>query len=102
MKWSICNATAPGAAGERSLFSVDAPNVIIETVKPAEDGSGDLILRLYESKRMATCCVLTTSLPVAAAEQTNMLEEAEAELPCEHGEIPLKFRAFEVKTLRLS
>jgi len=92
----------PGAAGERSLFQVDAPNVIIETVKPAEDGSGDLILRLYESKRMATCCVLTTSLPVAAAEQTNMLEEAEAELPCEHGEIPLKFRAFEVKTLRLS
>jgi alpha-mannosidase len=92
----------PGAAGERSLFRVDAPNVIVETVKPAEDGSGDLILRLYECKRMATRCVLTTSLPVAAAEQADMLEEAEAELPCADGEIPLDFRAFEVKTLRLS
>ncbi|MCD6289876.1 MAG: alpha-mannosidase, partial [Anaerolineae bacterium] len=30
--------TAPGAAGEQSLFSVDAPNVIVETVKPAGDG----------------------------------------------------------------
>jgi alpha-mannosidase len=92
----------PGAAGERSLFQVDAPNVIVETVKPAEDGSGDLILRLYESKRAAARCVLTTSLPVAAAKQANMLEETEAELCCEDGKIPLDFRAFEVKTLRLT
>jgi alpha-mannosidase len=91
----------PGAAGERSLFRVDAHNVIVETVKLAEDGSGDLILRLYESKRMATCCVLTTSLPVAAVERTNMLEESEAEMRCDDGKILLDFRAFEVKTLRL-
>ena len=31
-----------------SQFRVDAPNVVLETVKKAEDGSG-LILRLYES-----------------------------------------------------
>ncbi|MBN1811512.1 MAG: alpha-mannosidase [Anaerolineae bacterium] len=92
----------PGAGGERALFCVDAPNVIVESVKPAEDGSGDLILRLYESKRTATRCVLTTSLPIAAARQANMLEETEAELRCEGGEILLDFRAFEIKTLRLN
>ncbi len=94
--------TAPGAAGTRSLFSVDVPNVIVETVKPPEDGSDDVILRLYEAHRMHTRCQLSTSLPVAAAQLTDMLEEeAIAELPCHEGTIALDFRPFEVKTVRL-
>ena len=47
-----------GAGGEGSLFNLDAPNIIIETVKLAEDGSQDVILRLYESMRTATHCTL--------------------------------------------
>ena len=39
-------------------------NVIVECVKPAEDGSRDIIVRLYESKRTAVRCALQTSLPV--------------------------------------
>ena len=94
---------APGAAGEvdRSLFSVDAPNIILETVKPAEDGSCDIVVRLYESKRMATRSVLTTSLPVREVIQTDMLENGDKKLPCQNGKIELEFRAFEVKTVRL-
>jgi alpha-mannosidase len=94
---------APGAAGEvdRSLFSVDAPNIILETVKPAEDGSSDIVVRLYESKRMATRSVLTTSLPVREVIQTDMLENGDKKLPCQNGKIELEFRAFEVKTVRL-
>jgi len=90
-----------GAAGERSLFSIDARNVVIETVKPAEDGSKDIIVRLYESKRMTTRCTLSTSLPILGAAQTNMLEDVQEELPCSGGRIDLDFRAFEVKTVRL-
>ena len=93
--------TAPGAGGERSLFRVDAPNVVVETVKPAEDGSGDIIVRLYEAKRTATRCVLSTSLPVDEAFQTDMLERIEDELACKGGKIDLEFRAFEIKTIRL-
>jgi alpha-mannosidase len=93
--------TAPGAAGERSLFSVDVPNVIVETVKPAEDSSGDAVVRLYETKRTATRCTLSTSLPVGSAAQTDMLENVLEELPCDGGKIPLEFRAFEVKTIHL-
>jgi alpha-mannosidase len=92
---------AAGAGGERSLLSVDRPNVVVETVKPAEDGSGDLIVRLYEAKRTATRCALTVSLPVASAAQTNMLEETEAELDLAGDGVSLEFRPFEVKTLRL-
>ncbi len=90
-----------GAAGEHSLFSVDAPNVIVETVKPAEDGSPDVIVRLYEAKRTATRCTLSTSLPIVTAAETDMLERTQAELSCDAGKIDLSFRAFEIKTLRL-
>jgi alpha-mannosidase len=92
----------PGGGGDRSLFAVGAPNVVMEAVKPAEDGSGDIVVRLYEAMRTATRCVLTTSLPVASASLTNMLEEPEAELEVADGRIALEFRPFEIKTLRLS
>lgn len=91
----------PGAAGEMSLFSLDAPNVILETVKPAEDGSSDVILRLYESMRTATRCTLTTRLPIKSASQTNMLEEHQADLEYKSGKLRLEFRPFEIKTVRL-
>jgi alpha-mannosidase len=94
--------TAPGAASERSLFRVDAPNVIVETVKLAEDGSGDVIVRLYESMRTATRCTLTTTLPVLAAAETDMLEEQPRLLDLDKGAIAPDFRPFEIKTVRLS
>ncbi|MDD5707716.1 MAG: glycoside hydrolase family 38 C-terminal domain-containing protein [Kiritimatiellae bacterium] len=94
--------TASGFAPAQSLFTLDAGNIILEAVKPAEDGSGDMILRLYESKRMATRCRLGTSLPVRKARAADMLEATGATLPLRSGRIDLKFRPFEIKTLRLS
>jgi alpha-mannosidase len=91
----------PGGAGEGSLFQLDAPNVVIETVKPAEDGSGDIVVRLYEAKRAATRCTLRTSLPVARALETNMLEEGGEPLPFRGGLVALDLRPFEIKTVRL-
>jgi len=94
--------TAAGDGGERSLFSVDAPNIIIETVKPAEDGSADVVVRLYEAKHTATRAVLSTTLPVGRAALTDMLEAHVADLACDDGQIALDFRPFEIKTVRLT
>ncbi|RPJ40442.1 MAG: alpha-mannosidase, partial [Chloroflexi bacterium] len=91
----------PGKAGEGSLFSLDADNVVIEGVKPAEDGSPDVIVRLYESKRSATRCQLATTLPVKAATQANLVEEETGQLDLAAGKITLEFRPFEIKTVRL-
>jgi len=91
----------PGLAGEGWLFRVDARNVIVETVKPAEDGSGDVIVRLYEAKRTATRCALATSFSPTKVLATNMLEEGGETLPFENGSVTLDFRPFEIKTLRL-
>lgn len=60
-------ATAGGIAGEAySLASVDAKNVILETVKQAEDGDG-VIVRLYECETPAqrqNCIGTAPSLPL--------------------------------------
>ncbi|NJD58327.1 MAG: alpha-mannosidase [Anaerolineales bacterium] len=92
----------PGAAGEVSCFKLDVSNVILETVKLAEDGSGDLILRLYECKRNHTRCSLVTTLPVQDATQTDMLERFQSTCDITQGKIELEFHPFEIKTLRLS
>jgi alpha-mannosidase len=92
---------AGDGGGEASLFGVDRANVIIETVKAAEDGSGDVIVRLYEAKRMRTRCTLSTALPVSRAQITNMLEEQGKTVACRRGRIRLSFRPFEIKTVRL-
>ncbi len=90
-----------GDGGSVSLLQVDASNVIVETAKPAEDGSGDVVVRLYEAKRAATRCVLSTALPVASAERTDMLENSVEPLDLENGRISLELRPFEIVTLRL-
>lgn len=93
---------APGACAAFSAFAVDRPNVFIDTVKPAEDGSGDVILRLYEAKRADTRCTLRLGVPAARVCLCDMLENALEELPAEGSAVALSLRAFEVKTLRLS
>lgn len=90
-----------GRLGVQSLLSVSQPNVIAETVKLAEDGSGDWIVRLYESKGASITCELCFGLSVKAAYDANMLEEKNTELLCEEDKVLLQFRPFEVKTIRL-
>ena len=92
---------ANGTVNAFSMFGVEKNNVILESVKLAEDGSGDLIMRLYESKKAAVHTALFTTLPVVQAWSCTMLEEKETELVVEDKSISLDFRAFEIKTLRL-
>ncbi len=89
-----------GDAGTASLFSLDAPNVIVETVKPAEDGSGDVIVRLYEAMRTATTCTLTCALPAKRVTTVNMLEEKQGAAKFKDGKVTMDLRPFEIRTLR--
>jgi alpha-mannosidase len=80
------------------LVRVDAPTVIVETVKPCEDPQRAFILRLYECEGSQT---ITPVLIPGAREitETNLLEEAIAP-PARGDRIELNFRPFEIKTLR--
>ena len=91
-----------GGCGSRSLFGIDAENIILETVKPPEDGrSGELVLRLYEAMGTGTRAVLSTSLLIQSAYQTDMLENIQTQLDIVDGKVSLDFRPFEIKTLKL-
>ena len=93
---------AAGNCPAFSAFVLDEPNVFIDTVKPAEDGSGDVILRLYEAKRADTSCVLGINIPAAKVWECDMLENRCEELPMEEGCVKMHFHTFEVKTLRIA
>lgn len=83
-------------------FRTNRENIVLETVKLAEDGSGDWIVRLYESKKAAVKAAV--SMPVlkgSSAFLCNMLEEEDEEIAVKNGEIILDFKAFEVKTVRI-
>ena len=70
-------------------------------MKPAEDGSGDVVLRLYEAKHGDTTAVLTVHLPVAEAWLCDLLENPTEPLAVTGAEMRLHLRPFEVKTVRL-
>jgi len=89
-----------GSAGSRSLFSVDQPNVILDTVKPPEDAEkGKMVLRLYESMGTRTHINLRTTLNVKAVKYANMLEQVEGDANFVDGVIDLEFGPFEIITL---
>jgi len=83
-----------------SMVSVSAPNVIIETVKRAEDGDG-IIIRLYESQRKRGPVQVKFGFAVKSAWETNLLEENESELSLENDSIELSLRPYQIMTLRV-
>lgn len=91
----------PGIGSELSLFHTDKAHIVIDAVKLAEDGSGDLILRLYEAGRWRDRTRLTAALPVLGAWSCDMLENIREELAADGRSVLLDFRAFEIKTIRL-
>ncbi len=69
-------AAPGGVARDRAmLVTCDRPGLIIDTVKPANDGRG-LILRLYEAHGTRGPATLTFAHAVAEAEECSLLEEA--------------------------
>ncbi len=90
------------AGGAVSLFECDCPNVILETVKLAEDRGGHVVLRLYEAARTTTRCRLRIGFSITRAHQTDMLERPEGELSVFADVVELDFRPFEIKTVRLT
>ncbi len=83
-----------------SLVSVDAPNVVIETVKLAEDGNG-MIVRLYENHRYRGKMTIQTGFDLAEAYHCNLLEENETGLEITDNSVTLDVRPYQIATLRL-
>jgi len=88
------------APSSREFFSVDNENVIIETIKRAED-SDATIVRLYESA--GTCAKVNLSFDgqYRSVDLVNLIEEQPRPIEMTSKGIRLDFRPFEIKTLSL-
>jgi alpha-mannosidase len=88
--------------GLPSMVSASSANVIIETIKQAEDSDG-LIVRLYESQRKRGPVQVRFGCGLASAWITNLLEENESALSVDHGDsISLNLRPYQIVTLRVT
>lgn len=96
-----------GAAGAAPLFTVDNPAMIVEAVKLAEDRSGDVVVRVYESLggRAQASIDVDPALDAAGVTRTDLHEQPSAEpnerIRVDGRRLELDLRPFEIVTLRL-
>lgn len=97
------------AAPVRPLFEIDNPAVVVEAVKAAEDGSGDVIVRLYEAHGSRARARLVRHFEATDVTETDLLERALAtpdalrstnETAADNPVSVLELRPFHLLTLR--
>jgi alpha-mannosidase len=93
-----------GAGPVDPLVSVDVAGVVVEAVKLAEDGSGDVVVRLYESLGARERARLTWGFPVTSVTEVDLLERPvdQEATTVEEGGARISLRPFQILTLRLA
>ena len=96
-------AVVPGGASAlpAPLVHLDGDGVELSAVKAADDGSGDLVVRLYEACGNRTAITVRTPFRIAKADMCNLLEEAQQPIETSDGIVAITLRPFELVTLRL-
>lgn len=83
------------------LLTVEADNIIVETVKPAEEEGHCFVVRMYEAEGSRTRTDICFGEAVTEAAETNMLEEIQKVCDNPH-KVRAEFRPFEIKTFLVS
>jgi alpha-mannosidase len=84
----------------RPLACIEPANLIVDTLKPAEDGQG-FVVRLYESTGSATKARLEFGIPVRNVHLSNTLEDRLAALGSENNACEFDVGPFQIVTLRV-
>ncbi|MEU6081717.1 glycoside hydrolase family 38 C-terminal domain-containing protein [Streptomyces sp. NPDC047108] len=97
----------PGDAEVAPLVTVDHDAVVVTAVKLADDGSGDVVVRAYESRGGRAAARMTPGFATAGVVATDLLERTLPDAPgpgprLEDGAVTLSLRPFELVTLRFS
>ena len=91
----------PGEILSRPLVATSASNIVIDTIKPAEDSNG-FVVRLYESCGSATKARLTFGVPVKSIHRSNTLEDPLEKLASARDGCDIVLRPFQIMTLRIT
>ena len=85
-----------------SFLSFSEENILVESIKQAEDRDG-LIVRFYESEKKQTRCTLSFITKPVQVWECNMLEEKCEKQPIDDkGHITVNLHGFEIKSLKVS
>ena len=101
-----CEVTVGEPLGTVAAVTSSNPSVIVTALKLAEDGTGDVIVRAYESRGARAAAVITTAFETASVTVCDFLEdplETEAAAAWLDGEdIVVELRPFQIITLRIT
>ncbi|WP_456826147.1 alpha-mannosidase [Cellulomonas sp. P5_E12] len=100
---NLAERVVRGARPADPLVTVSNPAVVVESVKLAEDRSGDVVVRLYESLGGRARATLVPGFPVSGARAVDLLER-DVDTPgvtATDEAVELALRPFQLVTLRL-
>jgi alpha-mannosidase len=83
-----------------SLIAVDAENVVVESVKKAEDGEA-WIVRVYENMQSRGRARLSFGRPVLQAVECNLIEEEDHPVEHDQDSFTISISPFEIKTFKV-
>ncbi|MEU1315833.1 alpha-mannosidase [Streptomyces tibetensis] len=92
---------ADAAGAPAPVVSAEGEGITVEAVKLADDASGDVVVRLYESRGGRATGALRTGFPLAGAQITDLLERPLEDAEITDGAVALTLRPFQILTLRL-
>ena len=90
----------PGKLPETSLVQTSLDNIIIDTVKKAEDNN-DIIVRVFETYNREGQGNLSFGFEVEYCEECVLLERKLAAVPVSNNQISFYIKPFEIKTFRI-
>lgn len=98
----VCCTGTANAVGARSFSfaSADRANVIIDSIKGAEDGDG-LILRVYESQGARCRTRIALGFDAKDIVECNLMEVCERDIPTDGDGFAFTIKPYEIKTFRI-
>ncbi|WP_128981963.1 alpha-mannosidase [Streptomyces roseicoloratus] len=94
----------PGGADVPPLVTVGDEAVVLSAVKLADDGSGDVVVRLYESRGARARTRLTAGFALATVRRCDLLERPrdDEDAAVDDDGVLVELRPFQLLTLRLA
>ncbi|GAA1365862.1 alpha-mannosidase [Streptomyces beijiangensis] len=89
------------APEQTPLVNVEHPAITVEAVKLAEDRSGDVVVRIYESAGDRAEAGIQVGFPFVSAQVTDLLERPLHDADTDERGLTVSLRPFQILTLRL-
>lgn len=96
----VANGQRGTLPAQYSVVQCDKDNVVIDTIKKAEEGD-DIVVRMFESYNCVCDTIVTFGFDVKCAYLCDMLENEETELDVINNQVCITLRNYEIVTIKV-